>query len=537
VIVSNEESAGAVDLKSPDDQEIWNVLLASRRRGAEEIRGLEQLLESWSRAHGDSGVAIYAPVKNGFRRLASVGTPAFPENLAEARGDDSKQLELPGGCLLLHHATEPVEGPCSPNHLLLASAASIIQLKSMRDEQNLFAMSQGVELVALYEVGLAIASILDLEKLAEEILSRAILLLDAQRGALYRLEDDTYRLTCARGQAEEKIDPTNLDFEALATDPDSSGSRLLPGASHIVAVPIESEGNRRGLLVVGSGEERDEGAFQAKDRRTLSLFANQAAIALETARLHKLSVEKQRTDRELEIAAEIQQQLLPTCMPQIPGFEVFGWNRPARVVGGDYFTFRDLGENHWALVIGDVSGKASPAALLVSTLDSALRVLLERTGIGPELVEHLNQHILESSSANRYVTMILTRLDPDGRLTYINAGHNPGVLIRGGDEVEYLESGGPPVGLLPNAPFVTNQVELSPGDLVCIYSDGITEAANRDEEEYELERFVALLQEHRASPLEEIADVINRTVTEFAEGLPQGDDQTVILLRRRTDGA
>jgi sigma-B regulation protein RsbU (phosphoserine phosphatase) len=196
-----------------------------------------------------------------------------------------------------------------------------------------------------------------------------------------------------------------------------------------------------------------------------------------------------------------------------------------------------LGENHWALVIGDVSGKASPAALLVSTLDSALRVLLERTGIGPELVEHLNQHILESSSANRYVTMILTRLDPDGRLTYINAGHNPGVLIRGGDEVEYLESGGPPVGLLPNAPFVTNQVELSPGDLVCIYSDGITEAANRDEEEYELERFVALLQEHRASPLEEIADVINRTVTEFAEGLPQGDDQTVILLRRRTDGA
>jgi sigma-B regulation protein RsbU (phosphoserine phosphatase) len=248
-------------------------------------------------------------------------------------------------------------------------------------------------------------------------------------------------------------------------------------------------------------------------------------------------VEKERTDRELEIAAEIQQQLLPTRMPQIPGFEVFGWNRPARVVGGDYFTFRDLGKNQWALVLGDVSGKASPAALLVSTVDSALRVLLERTGIVPELVEHLNQHILESSSANRYVTMILTSLDPDGRLTYINAGHNPGVLLRRGEEVEYLESGGPPVGLLPNAPFVTNQVELGPGDLVCIYSDGITEAANRDEEEYELERFVALLREHRASPLEEIADVINRTVTDFAEGLPQGDDQTVILLRRRTDGA
>lgn len=116
----------------------------------------------------------------------------------------------------------------------------------------------------------------------------------------------------------------------------------------------------------------------------------------------------------MELASEIQAQLLPKIMPTIPGFEVIGWNRPARQVGGDYYGFQGLGDGRWGLVVGDVTGKGMPAALLVSTLHSALRVLLDRMEVGPALIERLNQHIYESSSSNKFITMLLAALDSEG---------------------------------------------------------------------------------------------------------------------------
>jgi sigma-B regulation protein RsbU (phosphoserine phosphatase) len=508
------------------------------RQGAEERRALERLLRDWSQAHRGCAVAAYVLAKDGLHRAGAVGSRDFGKTL-DAGGPletGVQRLDLAGGSVLLHDAVDPVAGADAPALALLASVLSVLGLKGRLDEQNLFAMAQGVELAALYEVGLAIASILDLDQLAEEVLSRALLLLDAPRGALYRLEGGSYLLTRARGEAAPELDPARVDLILRPVGSDGAAPDLLPGAPDAVAVPIESEGARLGLLVVGADAgEREDGAFQAKDRRTAALFANQAAIAMEKARLHRLALEKQRLDRELELAAEIQQRLLPETMPQIPGFEVVGWNRPARVVGGDYFTFRDLGERGWAIVVGDVSGKGSPAALLVSTLDSALRVLLGPAQIGSELVERLNELVLESSTGNRYITMILTALDPtSGRLTYLNAGHNAGILLKGDGQHELLESTGPPVGLLPIAQFEPAAVDLAPGDLVCLYSDGITECADPSGEEFEIERLLDLLREHQGEPLDRVVQEIERVMTDFVAGGPQGDDQTVVLLRRAT---
>jgi sigma-B regulation protein RsbU (phosphoserine phosphatase) len=503
----------------------------SERSGSDENRAIQELLDGWCRDRNCSA-ALYSP--RGGSRLAFVGDAEFPKCAADAAGGSNlRRLDLPGGGVLLHTSDRPIGEAHPAANALLGAAAAISGMKRKLREQNLQAMSQGVELVALYEVGLAIASILDIEELAEEVLSRALMLTECSLGALYTLEEDYYRLACARGVAENRIAVADLDLVSFRTSGGKPDISILEDANTILAVSVEAEGQPIGLLAVGHAASDVEQSFTPKDRSTLSMFANQAAIALEQARLHRTEVEKQRLDREMELAAEIQQEILPDKMPSIPGYEVVGWNRPARHVGGDYFGFKQMDENHWAVVLGDVSGKGAGAALLVSTLDSALRVLLDQMGVGTELAERLNSHVWESSAANKFITLVVTDLDPNtGVLSYINAGHNEGLLLRADETIELLESAGPPIGMLPDGEFRLQKADLNPGDLVCFYSDGITECAAPDEEEFEIDRLTEVLQRNHEQPLDEILAAIDRAVTDFGAGQPQGDDQTVILIRR-----
>ena len=309
---------------------------------------------------------------------------------------------------------------------------------------------------------------------------------------------------------------------------------VLPGAEFALAVPVEIDGQCRGLLAVADKESRQGvGPFQESDRRTMGLFANQAAIALENARLHQEALEKERLEREMELAAEIQQRLLPKGTPAVSGFELAGWNRPAWQVGGDYYDYMQLSGGRLGLVVADVTGKGMPAALLVSTLHSALRLLLDGSEAESSLLAQLNQHIVESSSPNKFITLILVELDPEtGDLRCLNAGHNPGLLVRRDEKVVELGAGGMPLGLLAGSAYDSFTLKMKEGDLLCLYSDGITECEAPDEEEFGLERLRELLCEHRDQPLCDLLRTIDVAVTEFAAGRPQGDDQTVVLLRR-----
>ena len=192
-------------------------------------------------------------------------------------------------------------------------------------------------------------------------------------------------------------------------------------------------------------------------------------------------------------------------------------------------------------MVADVTGKGMPAALLVSTLDSALRLLVDDcrlrgdsagAELSPELFDRLNKHIVESSASNRFITLILTEVDPRNRaVRYLNAGHNPGLLVRGNGEVTPLPASGLPLGLLPGASYRVEPLEMEPGDLLCLYSDGITECESPDGEEYGQERLEDFLRSRRERPLSEIVDAIDADVRRFGAGLPQGDDQTVVLIR------
>jgi sigma-B regulation protein RsbU (phosphoserine phosphatase) len=514
----------------------WEELQSLAMRDSTERPLLDRVLRDWAREHGADCAALYLEGERGFERLFGVGEGLpLPATYAEPP-TDLALVRFAGGMAVAWAPPQRAAGPDEgPLRLLVAFAARVARLKRLLKHQRFQANYRGVELEALYEVGLAVASTLDLGELSEVILLRAVSLLDARRGALYLLEGGEYRLVrTISGDASSEISADDPRLQALFEDVDRGPVDLLPDASFILGVPIAVDESPRGLLVVADKESRrGVGPFAAADRRTLGLFANQAAIALENARLHLQALEKERLEREMTLAAEIQKRLLPKGAPRVPGYEILGWNRPARQVGGDYYDFLALAEDRLGVIVGDVSGKGIPAALLVSTLHSAARLLLDRIEVGPELLAKLNAHIHLSSTSNKFITLLLAQLEPaSGRLRYVNAGHNPGLLLHADDAMEMLESGGLPLGMMAKAAYREGCLELGRGDLLCLYSDGITEQSAPSDEEFSMDRLSDVLRAHRSRPLQEILHAIDAAVGEFAQGRPQGDDQTVVLVRR-----
>ncbi len=515
-----------------DTEDAWADLLR-QAEGASDRTLLENLLRAVCEGASVSGAALYLEGDSGFERHLAVGRPEFPERLPEELGE-LVVTELPRA-RILHPA--PATGKLPGMVLVaLASGIQVYRLRQQLKRRHFEVAYRGVELEALYDVGLAIASTLELQELYEEILLRAVSLLDARRAALYTLDDGVYRLhQTFGGAALEEVDPEDPRLRAILQAKGPEDQRLLPGAEHVLAVPIEVEGSSRGILAMGDKESRHGvGPFAEADRRTLSLFANQAALALENARLHRQALEKERLERELDLASDIQRRLLPTTLPDLPGFEIDGWSRPARHVGGDLYDMVPLEEGSLGLIVADVSGKGMPAALLVSTLSSGLRLLLDHMGAGPTLLERLNRHILESSGSNRFITFFLVHARPNsGDLGYLNAGHNPAILIRAADgRAEELSPCGLPLGMLPGSTYRTRTARMEHGDLLCIFSDGITECPAPDDEEFGNDRLAAVLRELREEPLPEIVKAIDQATADFACGRPQADDQTVVLLRR-----
>lgn len=398
------------------------------------------------------------------------------------------------------------------------------------------------ELESLYDVGLSIAGTLDLESLADDILMKSVSLLNARGGTLV-----------VRPGGEENGAP-ELYVRSIGTPLVGDGASLDPlgrvlvcnrrgdrpavladaPAEKLLAVPIASEGRPLGLLVVADKENRAGGIddFGPADARILSLFGNQAAIALENARLHREAVEKERMEREIEIAAAIQRTILPATLPAVSGVLLAAGNRPTRQVGGDFYDVHPLADGRVAFCVADVAGKGIPAALLVSTVHACIHLLVEAGANDlPGLVARVNRHLARFSSTRKFVTLFFAVYDPsDGSLRYVNAGHNPGILLRR-DGVELLPSGGVPIGMFETAKQVESRVDLTPGDLVVLYSDGITEAADAKDEEFGMERLIALLEAGRDLPPSALKDRIFAAVESFTRGVAQYDDQTVLVAR------
>lgn len=400
-----------------------------------------------------------------------------------------------------------------------------------------------LELESLYDLGLSLTGQLDISALADEVLYRSISLTDARKGTLL-VFGERGAPPLSRSVGGDILPPEAMrtwDLPAGESAINNEAARVptagvqLSDCQKCLVVPIAMPGRRLGVLAVADKESRDGRVldFTPADARLLSLFANQAAAAIDTTRLHREALEKERIERELELAAAIQRQLLPRELPRLSGLELAGSTLPTRQVGGDYFDFFPLSRGRLGFVVADVSGKGIPAALLVSTVHAAIYLQIDASQTIVELVSRIDKHLQRFSATHKFLTLFFGVLEPEaGLLRYVSAGHNPALLVRRSGRIERLSATGVPLGLVPHGSWTEESVSFGHGDLLCAYTDGFTEATNADEEEFGLERLEKELTADLRRPARELSDRLFRAVADFAQGMPQYDDQTLLIVRR-----
>jgi sigma-B regulation protein RsbU (phosphoserine phosphatase) len=244
--------------------------------------------------------------------------------------------------------------------------------------------------------------------------------------------------------------------------------------------------------------------------------------------------QRERLNRELEIAREVQEHLFPQRLPQVPGLEYCGQCRPAREVGGDYYDFLELPGGRLGIAVGDVSGKGVGAALMMASLEASIRALASVVQDPADLMGRVNSLVCQASSSNRYATLFYAEYDPaTRRLTYVNAGHNPPVVLRnsvGSCQVLRLETGGSVIGLLPQR-YQRGVFSHEPGDLIVLFTDGVSESMNVRDEEWGEERLIELAKTCQGLPALEGMRRILAAAQAFAAGASQHDDMTLVVLR------
>lgn len=282
-----------------------------------------------------------------------------------------------------------------------------------------------------------------------------------------------------------------------------------------------------GMLYLDS---RRPAAFSSLDRQILDAIAIEAASILDNARLVERERERQRLEQELNIAREIQQALLPGGFRNFPHLAISGTNSPCLAVGGDYFDVFPLSDDRTAFLVADVSGKGLGAALLTTMLQGALYGM--KMGADPAGVfDHINRFLCEHSEVGRYATMFFGIIHREGRLEFVNAGHPSPLLLRAGEVAEAFTEGGFPVGLIPDTSYFSSSVTLRPGDTLVLYSDGVTEAMDPDDEMFGVARLRELLLGQHDAPLEGLQKAILDAVRAFCRGAHQADDITLLLAR------
>jgi sigma-B regulation protein RsbU (phosphoserine phosphatase) len=338
----------------------------------------------------------------------------------------------------------------------------------------------------------------------------------------------------------------SMNFDPLGSDdtrPQNSVADL--ELRSVICVPLvrirTGQGDATSMLATGNetvGVLYMDSRLSAADltggnRELLQTLAIEASTVLENARLLVEERAKQQMDEELQLARTIQQSLLPGKLPSE------GWMRAAassvasREVGGDYYDVTAVDPRCWCVVVADVSGKGVGSALLASLLQGAL---ITATGVPEGLlrrVVRLNQFLLDRTGGEKYATLFYSLLHDDGRLSYVNAAQCPPIVIRAQGERIELEATGMPVGLMEGAEFTLESLLLSPGDLVVIYSDGVTEAQNQNREFFGKKRLNEILRAHAKESCSAIHDAIQEGVAAFTEGAPQSDDITVVVLEYR----
>ena len=401
----------------------------------------------------------------------------------------------------------------------------------------------------LNDIHRALGQSLELDELLEMILLRAFEQLEPEEGVIIlRNKDGGYRRAARRTAAG--VDTNYVFSETLITEVAEKGmaalvldvetdsrfgnaqSILSSGIRSLVAAPfLDAEGSQ-GMIALNSRYHKRQ--FDEDDMELLVSLASVAALRIRNVALAEEAAERRRLEEELKLARQIQVALLPSQLPDVEGYELWGGNVPSRGVSGDYFKIEERDEgSELVFVIADVSGKGIAASLLTASLEALAAGPIEVGQDPAEICTKVGRRLYQRTPPAKYATMILGILKRDsGELRYTNGGHNPALVIRANGEHEELKPTGMPVGLMPSAEYTQASVELGPGDLLVLYTDGITEAANPEDDEYGIERLAEVCKTHREASLDDLASAIEQNLDEFAQGVPYADDRTFVLTRR-----
>jgi len=311
----------------------------------------------------------------------------------------------------------------------------------------------------------------------------------------------------------------------------TAASIRMSGVRSLIAAPLYDDEGPLGMIALDS--RAFVRPFSEDDLELLTSMGAVASLRIRNVALLQESLERRRLEEELQLARSIQLGLLPRKLPTPAGWALFGTSFPSRWVSGDHSPVVERGDDAILMMTSDVSGKGMAAALLTASLEALSAAPIEAGLPVEELCRRVSKLLFQRTPPAKYATSFVATVElTSGRLRYTNAGHNAGLAVRAGGEIERLTSTGVPLGMLPEAPFTAREIDLAPGDLVVVYTDGIVEAFDPSDEEFGLERLEAICREHRAVPLGELSNVIDRELEKFVRGVPFPDDRTLVLLRR-----
>jgi sigma-B regulation protein RsbU (phosphoserine phosphatase) len=467
---------------------------------------------------GLGGFALVCPVRKAGRPIALLGLGPRAEGRPFGP-EETGFLESLAAC-----AATPIE-----NGLIYEELRRVNRSLSVKVYQ----------LHNLFDIGRELTASLDEDAIERLVTTTVMGHFLASRAAVYRLSPDGLSLAHARGvkagEAPGRIpgEPPTLQLELpgprLVDElPAGALKDALSAARFALAVPLAAGERLSGLLAVG---ERPGGrAFGEEDLEFAGALARQTQAALEGARLHRVRLEKERQDRDLQIARGIQQSLFPRTFPRVEGFELLAESRSCFQVGGDYYDFIPLDEGRLALVVADVSGKGTPASLMMASVHAWLQAMAG-TARPTQVLERLDRFLHANTQTSRYVTLFYAELDPARRrLAYVNAGHVPPYLWRADGREERLTVGGPVLGLVDDVTLEAGEVAFGPGDLLAAVTDGVTEAASPAGEEFGDERVRRVLAETAGRGAAATLEALVAAVDAWAGAAGCTDDLTALIL-------
>jgi sigma-B regulation protein RsbU (phosphoserine phosphatase) len=413
------------------------------------------------------------------------------------------------------------------------------------------------ELSILNDIAIAVSSTLDLNRVIDLIVQKCVKHLKVEQGAIWLMseQDSLSQKTYIR---EYDSRSEGLPFrigdqvtgwmqnyrQPFMSNDFNNDERIKKGKDEkviyrsLLAVPLHQKGKMIGALTVFN--KRATEGFTEDDKRLLTIIGAQSAQVIEAVRLYQeeqqlqeMQFEMNKLQQEMNLAREIQQNLLPKRLPDPAGYEIAGISIPAKEVGGDYYDFIPLSNQRLVFCLGDVSGKGIPAALLMANLQATLRGQTLGSSCARECLDHANTLLYNSTDSEKFATLFYAILDTrEHRLSFANAGHNHPFLVAKNGTVQRLKTIGIPLGFLEQFEFSEHSLTLESGDMLVVFSDGISEAMNSFEEEYGEQRLQELIQQHRNQSAGEMVDLIITAVKEFVSGNEQTDDITLICIKR-----